>query len=223
VEEPKLYTPVSAMAAIRAGMDQIKQTIKEIKNLRVVGIFLAAYWLYIDGVDTIIRMAVDCGISLGFPPASLIAALLIVQFVAFPCTLLFNGIAARVGAKRAILGAIGAYGLITVLGAAMTSQWHFFALAVAIGMVQGGIQAISRSLYTRLIPASKAAQFFGIYNMVGKFAAVIGPGMMGAVTLVTGNVRTGILSVLILFILGFVLLLKVDVAEGERIAREQLS
>lgn len=223
VAEPKIYEPVRAAKAVAAGMDQIAHTIKDIKQLRIVGIFLAAYWLYIDGVDTIIRMAVDCGISLGFPPASLIAALLMVQYVAFPFTLLFNRLAAIKGAKNAILTAILAYGLITILGAAMNSQWHFFALAIAIGMVQGGIQAISRSLYARLIPPTKAAQFFGLYNMVGKFAAVIGPGMMGTVTVVTGSVRIGILSVLILFVLGFVLLRCVDVEEGERLARERLS
>jgi MFS transporter, UMF1 family len=223
VEEPRNYEPVSAAKAISLGLMQIKETISEIKYLKVVGVFLVAYWLYIDGVDTIIRMAVDYGISIGFPSSSLIIALLMVQFVAFPATLIFSWFSVKVGPKRAVLTAIIAYGCITVLGAFMTQTWHFYALAVAIGMFQGGIQAISRSLYSRLIPTEKSAQFYGLFNMMGKFAAVIGPAMMGTITLVTGSNRTGMLSILILFVLGFAILLKVDFEEGEKMAQQYLS
>ena len=119
-------------------------------------------------------------------------------------------------------GIVG-YGIITFLGYFMTQTWHFFVLAAMIGLFQGGIQALSRSLYSRLIPKEKSAEFFGFYNMLGKFAAVIGPFMLGYITVVTGNVRLGILSILTLFIIGGFLLIKVDIKEGEKMAKEYLS
>lgn len=222
VREPKTYGAVKMREAAAMGLRQFADTFKEIRHLKVVGLFLAAYWFYIDGVDTIIRMAVDYGISLGFQPGSLVMALLLVQYVAFPFTLLFNWMAEKISAKRALMVAIGAYFCITLLGAMMTKEWHFYALAVLIGMFQGGLQAISRSLYSRLIPHHKSAQFYGFYNMMGRFAAVIGPAMMGTVTLLTGNIRIGILSVLVLFAIGFILLAKVNVEEGERMAKTYL-
>jgi len=145
-----------------------------------------------------------------------------VQFIAFPCALLFALFAKKIGAKQAIMVGIFGYGVITFLGYFMKEVWHFYALAAMVGLFQGGIQALSRSLYTRIIPAEKAAEFFGFYNMLGKFAAVIGPAMMGTITLVTGNIRYGILSILTLFILGGYFLIKVNIEEGSRMAREYL-
>ncbi|MCP4751246.1 MAG: MFS transporter [Proteobacteria bacterium] len=223
VEEPKIYKAVGFGKAVGLGIQQLLDTLRDIRHLKIVGVFLLAYWFYIDGVDTIIRMAVDYGMSLGFPSSSLIVALLVVQFVAFPAALAYNWFGSKIGVKQAILIAILAYGCITFLGYFMREEWHFYALAVMIGLFQGGIQALSRSLYTRLIPAEKSAQFFGFYNMLGKFAAVFGPAMMGTTTLLTGNIRYGILSILILFVLGGILLLKVDIAEGEKMAQEYLS
>lgn len=223
VKEPKIYEKVSLGKAVIQGLEQIRATIGEIRHLKVIGTFLLAYWLYIDGVDTIIRMAVDFGMSLGFPASSLITALLMVQFIAFPLTLLFNWFASKINPKRAVMVAIAAYSFITVLGTFMTEQWHFYTLAAFIGMFQGGIQAISRSLYSRIIPEKRAAQFFGLYNMMGKFAAVIGPVMIGTVALVTGSNRIGMVSVLILFAAGFYILTKVDFAEGERMAKTYLA
>ncbi len=222
VAEPPAAAPVPLGRAFVLGWRQLAGTLREIRRLRVVGLFLAAYWLYIDGVDTIVRMAVDFGISLGFPPGALITALLMVQFIAFPATLFYLKIAGRLGVKRAILIAVGAYCGITMVGYFMDRQWHFYALAAGIALFQGSIQALSRSLYSRLIPAGRAAEFYGFYNMLGKFAAVIGPAMMGSVTLLTGSVRYGIVSLLVLFISGGWLLTRVDIAEGERIAREEM-
>jgi len=223
VEEPKIHDRAGIIKSIGLGWNQLTGTIKDIKHLKIVGIFLLAYWFYIDGVDTIVRMAVKVGDELGFDRSSLIIALLIVQFIAFPCTLLFAKYAQKIGLKPAIMTGIVGYGVITFLGYFMTKTWHFFALAGMIGLFQGGIQALSRSLYTRIIPKEKSAEFFGFYNMLGKFAAVIGPAMMGYITVVTGNVRYGILSLLILFIIGGILLLKVDIEEGEKMAKEYLS
>ena len=210
VPEPKNKNKVPLLYALKAGAKQLKETYNHIKELRVIGIFLLAYWFYIDGVDTIIRMAVKMGSSMGFEAGVLITALLMVQFIAFPAALLYNRFAQKIGTKNAVFVAIGGYGVITFLGYFMTNPIHFYMLAAMIGLFQGGIQALSRSLYARLIPVGKEGEFFGFYNMLGKFAAVIGPVLMGWVTLVTGSVRFGILSILILFIIGAILLSKVD-------------
>jgi UMF1 family MFS transporter len=222
VREPFVERALGFGKAVKAGWLQIVATLKDIRHLRVVGLFLLAYWFYIDGVDTIVRMAVDYGAALGFPSQSLIVALLMVQFVAFPAALLYSLFAKRIGVKRAILIAIVAYGFIAVLGFFMSEVWQFYALAGLVGLFQGGIQALSRSFYTRLIPEEKAAEFFGFYNMLGKFAAVLGPALMGTVTILTGSNRIGILSILVLFIVGFVLLTRVNVEEGREMAEEHL-
>jgi len=222
VPEPKNYENIDFNNAIRMGWVQLVQTFKEIRNMKVVGTFLLAYWFYIDGVDTIIRMAVDYGMSLNFPGESLIIALLIVQFVAFPAALIYGRLASKIGTKMAIMVGIIAYSFITFLGYFMTEPWHFYVLAILIGLFMGGIQALSRSLYTRIIPPEKSAEFFGFYNMLGKFAAIIGPALMGTIALVTGSARLGILSILLLFILGAFFLNKVDIEEGKRLAAKGL-
>jgi len=222
VPEPKNYETIDFNNAIRMGWVQLVQTFKEIRNMKVVGTFLLAYWFYIDGVDTIIRMAVDYGMSLNFPGESLIIALLIVQFVAFPAALIYGWLASKIGAKTGIMVGITAYSFITLLGYFMTEAWHFYVLAILIGLFMGGIQALSRSLYTRIIPPDKSAEFFGFYNMLGKFAAIIGPALMGTIALVTGSARLSILSILLLFILGAFFLNKVDIEEGKRLAAKGL-
>ena len=222
VDEPQFETSIGVGRAFRAAWNQLKDTLSDITHLKVVGLFLLAYWFYIDGVDTVIKMAVDYGVSLGFDSSSLIVALLIVQFVAFPAALLYNLFARRIGVKRALFVAIVAYCFITILGVLMQQLWQFYALAMLVGLFQGGIQALSRSFYTRLIPEKKAAEFFGFFNMLGKFAAVLGPVLIGTITLVTHSNRIGILSILILFVAGGILLLKVDEEKGKKNAREHL-
>ena len=137
-----------------------------------------------------------------------------------PAAILYSWIGTKIGVKNAVLVAICFYGVATLLAYFMTERSHFYLLAILIGCFQGGIQALSRSLYARLIPKNKEAEFFGFYNMLGKFAAVIGPVLMGWITLTTGNVRYGILSILILFVLGAMILRKVDFDAGEKIAME---
>lgn len=219
VPEPQISDSLPLVRAISAGYRQLRITFIQIRQLKIIGMFLLAYWLYIDGVDTIIRMSVKMGSSLGFEAGDLITALLMVQFIAFPAALGYNWFASKIGTKKAVLIAIGGYSVVTLLAYFMTVKLHFYILAALIGLFQGGVQALSRSLFTRLIPRGKEAEFFGFYNMLGKFAAVIGPIMMGWVTLATGNVRLGILSILILFISGALLLQKVDFEEGERLAK----
>ena len=216
VHEARTPQPTRLGAALRQGFSQLRHTLREIGRLPQTFLFLLAYWLYIDGVDTIIRMAVDYGLSLGFPSNSLIIALLITQFVGFPAAIAFGRLGERIGARTGILIALAVYVAVTTWGAFMNQVWEFYVLAVVIGLVQGGVQSLSRSLYARLIPAGRSAEFFGFYNMLGKFAAVLGPILMGWVGVMTGSPRLGILSVLVLFVFGALLLLKVDLARGQQ-------
>lgn len=210
---------MQAGQVIRAGFRQLVRTFHKVRRLRFVFLFLVAYWLYIDGVDTIVRMAVDYGMSLGFSPADLITALLITQFVGFPAAVAFGMLGERIGAKRAILIAIGVYFVLTVWAYFLSNITEFYTLAVIIGLVQGGVQSLSRSVYARLIPVSQAAEFFGFYNMLGKFAAILGPLLVGLVGMATGSSRWGMVSISILFALGGFLLYLVDVEKGKQAAQ----
>ena len=215
VPEQRIEKSVPIFQATRIGFIELKKTFKRIKKMKTVGVFLLAYWLYIDGVDTIIKMAVKIGSSLGFETSDLITALLMAQFIAFPSALLYNWFSKKVGIKNAVFIAIFGYATATFLAFFMENRTHFFYLAALIGIFQGGIQALSRSLFTRLIPKNREAEFFGFYNMLGKFASVVGPLLIGWITLITGNIRFGILSILLLFISGGFLLSKVDFKKGE--------
>ncbi|HLV20805.1 MAG TPA: MFS transporter [Polyangiaceae bacterium] len=213
VREPE--RPPAPRGAIRGGIAELGATLRQARQLRVVFTFLLAYWLYIDGVDTVIRMAVKYGLSLGFADTALITALLITQFVGFPAALAFGYFGNRFGTKASLLVAIGVYIAVTIGAVFMTEERHFYVLAVVVGLVQGGVQALSRSLYSCIIPADKSSEFFGLYNMLGKFAAVIGPVLVGAAALVAGS-RLSILAILVLFVSGGALLVRVDVDEGRR-------
>ncbi len=212
----------SAAAIVREGYGRLAKTLRRIAGLRGLLLFLAAYWLYIDGVDTIIRMAVDYGIAIGFASSDLILALLIVQFVGFPATLLYARLGERWGTKRALLLAIGVYLLIVLFATAMTEVREFYLLAVMIALVQGGIQALSRSYYARMIPKAYAAEFFGFYNLLGKFAAILGPLLLAVVALYTQSSRISIASVALFFILGALLLTQVDAEKTAKEVRESL-
>ncbi len=197
------------LALLQQSFRQLLATLGHIRQLRMVGLFLLAYWLYIDGVDTIVLMAVDYGKAIGFADDSLITALLLTQFIAFPAALVFGWLGNRIGAKRAILIGVAGYALITLQAVRMQEAWEFYVLAGMVGLVQGGVQALSRAFYASLIPQDQAAEFFGFYNMLGKFAAVLGPLLVGWGGVVTGSPRMGLLAVLLLFGLGALLLWKV--------------
>jgi UMF1 family MFS transporter len=201
--------PGGAASRVREGFRELTDTIRRVRELRTVFLFLLAYWLYIDGVHTIVRMAVDYGLSIGLPANGLIAALIITQFVGFPSSIVFGKLGERFGAKPAILVGIGVYAGVAIWGYRLQHAWEFYALAGVIGLVQGGVQSLSRSFYAGLIPRDRSAQFFGFYNTLGRFAAVLGPLIMGGVSYATGNPRLSILAIIALFAAGAALLLKV--------------
>lgn len=198
------------LSSIAAGVRQLVQTIKNIRQYKRVTVFLLAYWLYIDGVDTIVRMAVDYGLALGLASSDLILALLLTQFIGFPAAIVFGRIGERIGPKAGIQIALAVYVFVVFWAYQLESSWEFYMLAAMIGLVQGGIQSLSRSLYARIIPAGQCAEFFGFYNMLGKFAAVLGPLMIAWVTVLTDSHRYAMLSIILLFITGWILLRRVD-------------
>lgn len=213
---PKSRPPMTRLFGRAFG--ELADTFRHLRRSRMAFLFLIAYWFYIDGVDTIVRMAVDYGLSIGLESSDLLTALLVTQFVGFPAALVFGHWGQRVGPKRGIQTALAVYVLAVLWAWRMDSAWEFYTLAVVIGLVQGGLQALSRALFARLIPPERSGEFFGFYNMLGKFAAVLGPLMVGWVSALSGDPRTGILSVLVLFLIGALLLAKVDVAAGEAAA-----
>ena len=214
---------------IRQGFKQLSQTFQQVRHLKVVMIFLVAYWLYIDGVDTIIRMAVDYGLSIGFPSSSLIVALLIVQFVGFPAALAFGKLAEKWNPKKVIFATIAVYLGVTAYSVLMKDVKEFYILAIVIGCVQGGIQALSRSFYLRLIPKEQSAEFYGFFNMIGKFSVIFGPFLIATVGLLARRAgfsadlasRIGIGSIGILFLVGAILLCFVNEEKG-RVEAEKL-
>ena len=197
-------------ARVRLAFRQLLVTLRDVRGHRNLWLFLLAYWLYIDGVATIIRMAVDYGVAIGLPANSLIVALLLVQFIGFPATLVFGRLGERFGAKPALTAAISVYVVATVAAVFMTTALHFYILACTLGLVQGGVQSLSRSMFSRLIPEERAGEYFGFLNMLGKAAAVVGPILVGTVAALSGSPRIGILSVIVLFVGGLVLLLRVE-------------
>lgn len=198
-------------AAAAAGIQQLRDTFRHLRSLRPVLMFVIAYFVYIDGVNTVYRMGVAYGAMIGIESGELIKALLLTQFVAFPSALMFGRVGERLGPRVGITIALCIYAVGALGATQMQTATHFYMLAATIGLVMGGIQSLSRSLYAQLIPPDKSGEFFGFYNMLGKAAAIVGPTLMGitALMLGEGQERYAILPVPLLFIVGGVLLWRV--------------
>ena len=201
--------------AIRNSFKRLFKTVKHISKYRSTFLFLVSYFFYIDGVNTIIKMATSYGTDLGLSASKLMIILLVLQIVAFPFAIIYGKLAEKYSPRKMILVGIVTYTFISVFGYFMTTELHYWILAFLVGSAQGGIQALSRSYFGKLIPKEKSSEFFGIYNIVGKFSAIFGPLLMGLTTQITGDSRKGVLSLIILFVIGLLIFLKVD--EGEKI------
>ncbi len=197
---------VSESGAVRSSSGsswaELRATLKAASAHRMLWLFLLAYWLYIDGVNTIVKMAIDYGLALGLPASKLLEALLLTQFVAFPAALVFGWLGNRIGARQSILAGLVVYLGVTVWAIMLHTVAQFFAMAVTVGLVQGGVQSLSRALFGQFVPAGKSAEYFGFYNMTGKFGAVLGPLIVGITAQLTGNSRAGIGAVAVLFLVG---------------------
>jgi UMF1 family MFS transporter len=208
-----------AGSAWLAAFRQLLQTLAELRRYRDAFLLLLAFLVYNDGIQTIIRMATIYGTEIGIDENAMIGALLLTQFIGVPFGFLFGAFAGKIGAKRAIFVGLAVYSLIAVLGYFMRTATHFFALAVTVGMVQGGTQALSRSLFASMIPKEKSSEFFAFFGVFERYAGVLGPAVFAWVVTETGTSRKAILSILGFFIVGGLLLMRVDVEQGRRAAR----
>jgi UMF1 family MFS transporter len=204
---------------LAAGFQRLRLTFQEVRKYRQLFFFLVAFWLYNDGIGTIIKMAAIYGAEIGIGMTDLIGALLLTQFVGIPFSLLFGKFSGKIGTKRAIMLGLGWYALITVAAYFMRAPWQFWVLALMVGMVQGGTQALSRSLFGLMAPKARSAEFFGFYDISSKFAGIVGPALFALVGQLTGSSRLGIVALIVFFIGGIVLLTRVDEKEGIRVAQ----
>jgi UMF1 family MFS transporter len=204
---------------IAGGFAQLGHTFRELRGYRQAFLMLVAFLIYNDGINTIIRMAAPYAAEIGLPEGAAIGALLLVQFVGIPFTFLFGMVADRIGAKRSIFVALFVYLGITLTAYYMTTIVHFMLLATMVGMVMGGSQALSRSLFASMIPRHKSAEFFAFYGVFEKFAGIVGPALFAAMIAATGSSRGAILTLDVFFAAGAAVLFFVDVEEGRRAAR----
>jgi UMF1 family MFS transporter len=218
VPEPPVDPSAAASASIRTAAARLLRTLRELRRYRHAFTMLLAFMLYNDGIGTIIRMATLYGTQVGIDQGSLIGALLLVQFIGVPSAFLFGAVAGRVGAKPAILASLVLYTVITVLAFRMTTARDFMMLAALVGLVQGGSQALSRSVFASLIPKDRTAEFFGFFSVFEKFAGIFGPLLFAVAVALTQSNRAAILSVIVFFVAGGALLVTVDVEEGRRAA-----
>lgn len=203
------HVPEAPAAAEATGWRELWQTLKGVLRNKPVLRFLIAYWLYIDAIGTLQQMAVDFGVKLGFKDSTLLTALLMVQFISFPAAWGFGWLAGRIGTKRAIYLGLLVFVAVSIWAYFMRTERQFYEMAVAVALVQGGVQALSRSYYSRLIPPERSGEYFGFYNMLGKFAALLGPLVVGEVALATGDPHLSIMVLALFFIVGAVLLSRV--------------
>ena len=212
-ERKEEITSLSLTSTVKNSFFRVINTFKEIRQYKNLFYFLVAYWLYMDGIDTVVRMALAFGSDIGLASSELIVALIITQFIGFPSTIFFGLLAERFGLKILLYIGIGIYILICFGGLVISTIFGFYLLAGVIGLVQGGVQSVSRAVFSKMVPDGKDSEFFGFYNLVGKSAVIFGPMMMGLVSYLFSDPRAGIISLLILFIPGLLVLRMVEIKE----------
>jgi UMF1 family MFS transporter len=220
-EPPVVRVSGEAINPLRAGFGRLRHTFGELRRFKQLLIFLVAFWIYNDGIGTIMKMATAYGDEIGINLTAMTIALVITQFVGIPFAFGFGWLARRLGTKRSILLSLAVYVLISTAGYFMQTEVHFYILAFMVGMVQGGSQALSRSLYGSMVPKSQSAEFFGFFSTSSKFAGIVGPLLFGIVSQLAGASRLSILSVIAFFVIGGLVLTRVDEDEGRRVAVQE--
>jgi len=223
VPEPPIATAGAprprGAALVRASFAGLRVTFRELRRFRQATLFMFAFLVFNDGIGTIIKLAAVYGNEIGLPQNTMIVAILLTQFIGIPFTFLFGQMAGRLGTRRSIFLGLAVYCVVSALGYFMDSAVHFYALAILVGMVQGGVQALSRSLFSSMIPRARSSEMFALFGVFEKFAGIFGPAVFAIIKALTGSSRNGILSVLAFFVVGALLLSLVDVEEGRRAAR----
>jgi MFS transporter, UMF1 family len=199
---------------LRQSLERVLATVAVLRKHKQAGLMLLAFLIYNEGIGTIIKMAAIFGAEIGLGTSAMVGSILLVQFIGIPCTVLFGTLAGKIGTKASIFVGITVYFAIALIGYTMQSETQFLILAVLVGMVQGGTQALSRSLFASLIPKDKSAQFFSLFAVSEKLAGILGPGLFVLVITLTGSSRQAIVSVIAFFAIGGLLLSRVDVTEG---------
>ncbi len=223
VKEPERMIETSEIGqkVIAVGFKRFFKALKDISKFQDLFWFLLTFFIYANGIGTIITMAVAFGTDLGFGTMILIGTLLMVQFVAAPFAILFGKLSKRIGIKKSITLSLLIYTLVAIVGYFMSKEWHFLILGFGVAMVQGGSQALSRSLVGQLMPKSKTAEFYGFFSVSEKFNTVVGPFIMALVTQLTGDSRWGIVSLVIFFIIGIIMLRRVNIERGIKQAQQE--
>src|SRR5688572_10967791 len=220
VPEPRALAVAGAeRMSLSAGVRRLFETLRELRTYRQAFIFLLAVLIYNDGIQTMIRVATIYGESIGLDSGAMISALLLTQFIGVPAAFAFGALAARIGPKPAVFLGLAVYAVISALGYYMRTSTHFFALAILVGLVQGGTQALSRSMFASMIPRQKSSEFFAFFGVFERYAGVLGPAVFALVVSQTGSGRNAILAVVSFFVIGGLLLTRVDVEAGRRAAR----
>lgn len=222
VKEPprRIEAHEVGFSPLKASFTRLYRTFKEIRKYRELSLGLLAFWVYSNGIGTIIVMATIYGAELGFSQTTLIGTLLMVQFLAAPFAFLFGWLSKKLGTKKSIYLSLGIYSVIAIAGYFLYQEWQFWVLGAAVATVQGGSQALSRSLIGKMIPRSKSAEFYGFFSVFEKFASILGPALFGLVSTIMGESRLSIVSLIIFFAIGIFILTKVDVEKGIAVAEQ---
>lgn len=218
VPEPPASPQAGHINPVRAGFQRVGRTFREIRRYKELFKFLIAFWLYADGIGTIMKMATIYGAEIGIGTADLAGALLLTQIIGVPFTFLFGALPKWLGTKRSIYISLGVYAFISAAAYWMSQPWHFWVLAGLVGTVQGGSQALSRSLFGAMCPKARSAEFYGFYDVSSKFAGIAGPFLFGITAMLTGSSRYSIFSLIIFFVFGSLLLSRVNEREGMAVA-----
>lgn len=223
VKEPprRIEAHEVGFSPLKASFSRLYTTFKEIRKYRELSLGLLAFWVYSNGIGTIIVMATIYGAELGFSQTTLIGTLLMVQFLAAPFAFFFGWLSKKIGTKKSIYLSLCIYTVIAIAGYFLYQEWQFWALGAAVATVQGGSQALSRSLIGKMIPRSKSAEFYGFFSVFEKFASILGPALFGLVSTIMGHSRLSIVSLIIFFAIGIFILTKVDVEKGIAVAEKE--